>query len=83
MEMNSPDELIRKDRNNFVQHTLYEVIRIILEAAKEAVEWQRKLSEKQDTEFWDKIKETKKIKVTVVDRKPFENATKSVYKQIV
>ncbi len=56
--------------------------KIILEAAKEAVEWQRKLSEKQDTEFWDKIKETKKIKVTVVDRKPFENATKSVYKQM-
>ena len=52
---------------------------IILESAKEAIAWQRKISTDQDNEFWDKIKETGKIKVTEVDRKPFMEATKPVY----
>ena len=52
---------------------------IILEAAKEAVLWQRELSTKEDNEFWEKIKQTGKMKVTEVDRKPFMEATKPVY----
>jgi TRAP-type transport system periplasmic protein len=52
---------------------------IIQEAAKEAIAWQRKLSEQKDGEFWDKIKATGKIEVLTVDRKPFIEATQSVY----
>jgi len=48
-------------------------------AATEAVAWQRALSEKQDTEYWDKIKATGKIEVIEVDRAPFIEATKPVY----
>ncbi|MGE4296897.1 MAG: DctP family TRAP transporter solute-binding subunit [Desulfovibrionaceae bacterium] len=51
----------------------------IQEAANEAVAWQRKLSEEQDSEYWDKIKATGKITVTEVDRAPFIAATKPVY----
>ena len=51
----------------------------VQEAAKEAVDWQRKLSESEDNEYWDKIKATGKIKVIDVDRKPFMDATKPVY----
>jgi len=55
---------------------------IIQEAAKEAIAWQRKLSEQKDQEFWDKIKATGKIEVLTVDRKPFIEATQSVYKEL-
>jgi len=55
---------------------------IIQSAATESIAWQRKLSEKLDTEFWDKIKATGKIQVIEVDRKPFMEATSSVYKEL-
>jgi TRAP-type transport system periplasmic protein len=53
---------------------------IVQEAATEAVAWQRKLSTDEDQAFWDKIKATGKIKVITVDRAPFVEATKDVYK---
>jgi len=53
--------------------------KIVTDAAKEAVVWQRELSTAQDQEFWDKIAGTGKMKITVVDRAPFEKATESVY----
>jgi tripartite ATP-independent transporter DctP family solute receptor len=56
--------------------------KIIQDAANEAVAWQRKLSEAKDEEFWTKIKATNKISVINVDRVPFINATKSVYKEM-
>jgi len=56
--------------------------KIIQDAANEAVAWQRKLSEAKDEEFWTKIKATNKISVINVDRIPFINATKSVYKEM-
>ena len=52
---------------------------IILEAAEEAIAWQRALSTKQDDEFWENIIATGEMKVTKVDRMPFMEATKSVY----
>lgn len=55
---------------------------IIQDAATEAVAWQRKLSEKEDEEFWSKIKATNKISVINVDRTPFIDATKTVYKEM-
>ena len=55
---------------------------IIQSAATESIAWQRKLSEKLDTEFWDKIKATGKIQVIEVDRKPFMDATEGIYKQL-
>ena len=55
---------------------------IIQSAANEAIAWQRQLSEKEDQAFWDKIKATGKIEVIDVDRKPFMEATQSVYKQL-
>ncbi len=54
---------------------------IILDAAKEAVAWQRKLSADEDSGYWDKIIATGKMKVTEVDRKPFMEATLPVYKE--
>ncbi len=54
--------------------------KIIQESAKEAIAWQRKIAEEEDSVFWDKIKATGKIKITKVDRKPFMEATKEVYK---
>jgi len=54
---------------------------IILAAAKEAIAWQRKLSADEDSTFWNKIIATGKMKVTEVDRKPFMDATKPVYKE--
>ncbi len=51
---------------------------IIQSAAKEAIDWQRKIAAEQDKEYWDKIKASGKIKVTEVDRAPFKAATKSV-----
>jgi tripartite ATP-independent transporter DctP family solute receptor len=55
---------------------------IVQSAATEAIAWQRKLSEDQDSEFWDKIKKTGKMEVVTVDRKPFMDATASVYKDL-
>lgn len=55
---------------------------IIQSAATEAITWQRKLAETEDGEFWDKIKKTGKMEVVAVDRKPFMDATESVYKQL-
>ncbi len=56
--------------------------KLIAEAAKEAIAWQRELSKKQDEEFWEKIKATGKMKVIAVNRAPFEKATKPVYKKM-
>lgn len=53
---------------------------IIQAAAKEAIDWQRKIAAEQDKEYWDKIKASGKIKVTEVDRAPFKTATKPVIK---
>jgi len=55
---------------------------IVQSAATEAIAWQRALAESKDTEFWDKIKQTGKMEVITVDRKPFMDATESVYKQL-
>ena len=55
---------------------------IIQEAANEAIVWQRKLSEKEDEEFWKKIRATKKMSVINVDRRLFMEATKGVYSQM-
>ena len=55
---------------------------IIQAAATEAIAWQRKLSENEDSDFWDKIKKTGKMEVISVDRKPFMDATEPVYKQL-
>ena len=55
---------------------------IIQDAAKEAIAWQRKLSETEDSAFWDKIKATGKMEVITVDRKPFMDATEVVYKDL-
>ena len=55
---------------------------IIQQAANESIAWQRKLSEKEDLEFWNKIRATGKMKVVTVDRKLFIDATKDVYKKL-
>jgi tripartite ATP-independent transporter DctP family solute receptor len=55
--------------------------KVIQDSADEAIAWQRQLSEKQDKEFWDKIKATGKIEVIEVDRTAFIEATRPVYKQ--
>jgi tripartite ATP-independent transporter DctP family solute receptor len=55
---------------------------IIQEAATESIAWQRKLSEAEDTGFWDKIKATGKIEVIEVDKKPFQDATEVCYKDL-
>ncbi len=55
---------------------------IIQSAATESIAWQRKLSEAEDTEYWNKIKATGKMEVITVDRKPFMDATSSVYKEL-
>ncbi|MCX7786849.1 MAG: DctP family TRAP transporter solute-binding subunit [Spirochaetes bacterium] len=52
---------------------------IFWEAAKESIAWQRELSKKEDSEYWDKIRATGKMKVTEVDRKPFMEVTKKVH----
>lgn len=54
------------------------VQKAILDSAAEAIAWQRELSAKSDKELWDKIKATGKIKITEVNRKPFQDATASV-----
>jgi TRAP-type C4-dicarboxylate transport system substrate-binding protein len=53
---------------------------IIQAAAKESVAWQRKVSEDQDKEYWDKIIATGKMEVIEVDRSKFKEATAPVIK---
>jgi tripartite ATP-independent transporter DctP family solute receptor len=55
---------------------------IIQAAATEAIAWQRKLSEAEDTGFWDKIKATGKMEIIEVDKKPFQDATEVCYKDL-
>lgn len=55
---------------------------VVQESANEAIAWQRKLSETEDSEFWDKIKKTGKMEVVTVDRTPFMVATETVYKDL-
>jgi len=55
---------------------------IIQDSANEAIAWQRKVSENEDSEFWDKIKKTGKMEVISVDRKPFMAATDTIYKDL-
>jgi TRAP-type transport system periplasmic protein len=55
---------------------------IIQQAATESIAWQRKLSTDEDDDFWAKIKATGKMQVITVDRQPFIDATKSVYKTL-
>ncbi|MDR0577249.1 MAG: DctP family TRAP transporter solute-binding subunit [Candidatus Accumulibacter sp.] len=54
----------------------------IQEAATEAIAWQRKLSEAEDTGFWDKIKATGKMEVIEVDKAPFQKATEVCYEEL-
>ncbi|EJW09293.1 TRAP-type C4-dicarboxylate transport system, periplasmic component [Rhodovulum sp. PH10] len=51
---------------------------VVLDAAKESIDWQRKVSEKADNDYWDKIRATGKMEVITVDRKPFREATREV-----
>ena len=51
---------------------------IIQDAAKEAIAWQRKISEEQDNEYWDQIIATGKMEVIDVDRSKFKAATAPV-----
>nr|WP_319515286.1 DctP family TRAP transporter solute-binding subunit [uncultured Cohaesibacter sp.] len=53
---------------------------IIQDAAKEAIAWQRKISEEQDNEYWDQIIATGKMEVIDVDRSKFKAATAPVIK---
>ena len=55
---------------------------IVQESATEAIAWQRKVSETEDSEFWDKIKKTGKMDVITVDRRPFKDATEVIYKDL-
>lgn len=55
---------------------------IVQESANEAIAWQRKMSETEDSEFWDKIKKTGKMEIITVDRKPFMLATDTIYKDL-
>ncbi|WP_419787009.1 DctP family TRAP transporter solute-binding subunit [Pseudodesulfovibrio sp.] len=54
---------------------------VIMAAAKEAIDWQRKLSTQKDEEYWKLIEETGKIKIIDVDRELFKEATKPVYEE--
>ncbi|WP_316859916.1 DctP family TRAP transporter solute-binding subunit [uncultured Cohaesibacter sp.] len=51
---------------------------IIQDAAKEAIAWQRKVSEDQDNKYWDQIIATGKMEVIDVDRSKFKEATAPV-----
>ncbi len=55
--------------------------KIIQEAANESIVWQRKVSEDEDNDYWDKIRKTGKMEVLEVDRKAFQEATKPVIAQ--
>lgn len=52
--------------------------KIIQDAANESIAWQRKISEDEDNDYWNKIKATGKMEVISVDRKLFQEATKPV-----
>ncbi|WP_337998133.1 DctP family TRAP transporter solute-binding subunit [Oleispirillum naphthae] len=52
--------------------------KVVQDAAKESIAWQRKVSEDEDNDYWNKIKATGKMEVLTVDRKPFMDATKPV-----
>ncbi len=52
--------------------------KIVQDAANESVAWQRKVSEDEDNDYWNKIKATGKMEVIEVDRKAFQEATKPV-----
>lgn len=54
---------------------------VIQESAVEAIAWQRKLSAKEDQDYWDKIKATGKMQVITVDRELFKTATLPVWKE--
>ncbi len=54
------------------------VRKVIEDSAKEAIVWQRDISTKEDDELWNKIIATGKMKVTDVDRKPFQTITAPV-----
>ncbi len=51
---------------------------IIQDAAKEAIAWQRKVSEEQDNKYWEQIIATGKMEVIDVDRSKFKAATAPV-----
>jgi TRAP-type C4-dicarboxylate transport system substrate-binding protein len=53
---------------------------IIQDAAKEAIAWQRKVSEDEDNAYWDQIIATGKMEVIDVDRSKFKEATAPVIK---
>jgi tripartite ATP-independent transporter DctP family solute receptor len=53
----------------------------IMEAVREAVDWQRQFSAEKDDEYWQLIEETGKIKIIEVDRELFKEATKPVYEE--
>ncbi|SBW12971.1 TRAP-type C4-dicarboxylate transport system, periplasmic component [uncultured Alphaproteobacteria bacterium] len=52
--------------------------KIVQDAANESIAWQRKVSEDEDNDYWNKIKATGKMEVISVDRKLFQEATKPV-----
>lgn len=52
---------------------------LFVECAKESIAWQRELSRNEDEALWTKIKETGKMQVIDVDRKPFMTATAGLY----
>jgi tripartite ATP-independent transporter DctP family solute receptor len=54
---------------------------VLKDAAREAIDWQRKLSADKDAEYWKLIAATGKIKITEVDRNLFMEATKPVYEE--
>lgn len=54
---------------------------ILKAAAAESIAWQRDVSEREDQEYWDKIKATGQIEVIEVDRAKFMEATRPVYQQ--
>ncbi|MDR3087322.1 MAG: DctP family TRAP transporter solute-binding subunit [Azoarcus sp.] len=52
---------------------------IIQNAAVEAIKWQRNYAEKEDSEFWMKIKKTGMVEVRSADREPFREAVAALY----
>jgi len=58
-----------------------EVKAIFTQAAAESVAWQRDLAKNSDADYWNKIKATGKMKVTEVNRAPFQAATAKVHEE--
>lgn len=52
--------------------------KIIEEAAKESITWQRQISKEQDNKYWEQIKATGKMEVIEVDRSKFSASTAPV-----